>query len=194
VSEAGWTASVTCITPCIAPPTAGTATSSVTSVCNGINFNLNLTGNSVGVGQTYQWQSSPDNATWTNIGTSSASAAFTTSQTSASYYQALVTCNGITSTSTSVFVDVQECINMQNGTFTTCDASFFDSGGPTNTYAPNEDFTITFTPATLGDVINVEFLTFQVEANWDALYVYDGPSTASPLISSGNPANNVPGG
>lgn len=194
VSQAGWTATVSCITPCVAPATAGTATASVTSVCNGVNFNLNLSGNSVGVGQTYQWQSSPDNATWTNIGASSASAAFTTSQTSASYYQALVTCNGITSTSTSVFVGAQDCINMQNGTFTTCEASFFDSGGSGGLYGPNEDFTITFFPGTPGEVIKATFLTFQVETNWDALYVYDGPSIASPQISSGNPANNVPGG
>lgn len=40
---------------CTAPPVAGTPTSSVTNVCSGTNFNLGLTGNSTGTGQTYQW-------------------------------------------------------------------------------------------------------------------------------------------
>ncbi|HEX6849296.1 MAG TPA: hypothetical protein VF144_20060, partial [Chitinophagaceae bacterium] len=48
---------------CIDPPTPGNATASVPSACLGANITLDLTANSIGTGQTYQWQSSPDNST-----------------------------------------------------------------------------------------------------------------------------------
>ncbi|HEX6915266.1 MAG TPA: right-handed parallel beta-helix repeat-containing protein [Chitinophagaceae bacterium] len=80
--------------PCVNPPTAGTAVSTATSVCDGVSFTLSLTGNSVGENQTYQWQTSPDNATWTNVGTASTSSLYTTSLTAGSsvWYRAAVQC------------------------------------------------------------------------------------------------------
>src|SRR5258706_487356 len=79
-----------------------------------------------------------------------------------------------------------QTFNMTNGTFSTCSGNFYDSGGPAGTYNVNENFTITFTPSTPGAHLNVLFTSFSTEFGWDALYVYNGPSTASPLISSGN--------
>ncbi len=90
---------------CTAPPVAGTPTSSVTNVCSGTNFNLGLTGNSTGTGQTYQWQSSPTGTSlWSNVVAASSSAALATSQTATSFYRCIVTCSSVSDTSTSVQV------------------------------------------------------------------------------------------
>jgi uncharacterized surface protein with fasciclin (FAS1) repeats/subtilisin-like proprotein convertase family protein len=99
--------------------------------------------------------------------------------------------NGVVHVIDAVLVPADEPMTeiiMQNGTFTTCDATFFDSGGPNGDYANGEDFTLTILPSQANSAVEVTFNTFNVEANWDALYVYDGPDTNSPLISSGNPA------
>ena len=72
--------------------------------------------------------------------------------------------------------------------------NFYDAGGPTANYANNSDITWTICPNSSGEAVTVFFNLFNTEQNWDALYVFDGPTTASPQILSGNPAGNVPGG
>ncbi len=90
---------------CTTPPTPGTATSTATNICANSSFTLGLTGNSVGSGQTYQWQSSPTgSAPWTNVGTSTTSPSFITSQASTSFYRCAVTCSGNTQNSTNIQV------------------------------------------------------------------------------------------
>jgi len=71
-----------------------------------------------------------------------------------------------------------------------CGGQFVDTGGPGGNYSNNEDEVWTITPDA-EEVVTVTFTAFDVEANWDALYVYDGPDTSSPLISSGNPPTNT---
>ena len=68
-----------------------------------------------------------------------------------------------------------------------CGGVFTDTGGPNGNYSNNEDVTWTITPDEADEFVTVIFTEFDVEANWDALYVFDGPDTSSPLISSGNP-------
>ncbi|MBI4646464.1 MAG: hypothetical protein HY738_07685, partial [Bacteroidia bacterium] len=53
--------------PCTGTPNPGNTLSTVSSACSGINFTLSLQNNVAAIGITYQWQSSPDNSTWTNI-------------------------------------------------------------------------------------------------------------------------------
>ncbi|MBL7915564.1 MAG: T9SS type A sorting domain-containing protein [Bacteroidia bacterium] len=89
---------------CVNPPTAGSANSNVTSTCPATTINLSLSGNTIGTGQTYQWQSSPDNSTWTNI-PGATSSTYGTTQSSATYYLCVVTC-GTSVPSASVFVNV----------------------------------------------------------------------------------------
>jgi gliding motility-associated-like protein len=81
--------------PCTSPPVAGTVLSTANPVCAGANFTLTLDGGTVGSGQTYQWQMSADNVTWTNI-PGAVSAIFTTSQSTSNWYRAAVTCSGAT--------------------------------------------------------------------------------------------------
>lgn len=71
-----------------------------------------------------------------------------------------------------------------------CGGKFYDSGGPNGNYSNNENTTTVISPDNPGDFVTVTFTSFHVEPNWDALYVYDGPDTTYPLISSGNPATN----
>ena len=74
---------------CVNPPTAGSANASVSSSCPSTVIGLSLTGNSTGTGQTYQWQSSPNNSTWANISGATATT-YGTTQTVATYYRCMV--------------------------------------------------------------------------------------------------------
>lgn len=75
-----------------------------------------------------------------------------------------------------------------------CGGNFVDSGGVSGTYSNSEDNTITIFPVNAGDKVTVTFTSFNTEATYDALYVFDGNSVAAPQIPSLNPAGNVPGG
>lgn len=80
---------------CTTPPVPGTVVSTANPICAGLNFSLSLNGGTAGSGQTYQWQSSPDNVTYTNI-TGAVGAVYATSQTSSTWYRVAVTCGGTT--------------------------------------------------------------------------------------------------
>lgn len=80
---------------CTSPPLAGKVNSSITTACFGSPFMVFLKGGSSGTGQTYQWQSSRDNITFTNI-SAGAQAMLTTTQVEDSlYYRAQVTCGAV---------------------------------------------------------------------------------------------------
>ena len=84
-------------------------------------------------------------------------------------------------------------------TFTTqvappvCGGQYVDAGGANANYPNSSDSTVTICP-TPGNVVTVTFTSFNTEANWDALYVFDGNSINAPQIASTNPPANVPGG
>jgi metal-sulfur cluster biosynthetic enzyme len=91
--------------PCVNPAVAGAAQSSVSNACSGATFVLSLNGNSLGEGISIQWQSSPDNVSWTDIGTASSATTMNRTQTTSTYYRAGVSCSGgAVAYSTSVFV------------------------------------------------------------------------------------------
>lgn len=73
-----------------------------------------------------------------------------------------------------------------------CPGQLHDFGGPTRDYYSNEDYTWTIAPPNAGS-ITVNFSSFDVENNFDFLYVYDGPNVSSPQIA-GSPftGNTVP--
>src|SRR5690606_13654250 len=77
-----------------------------------------------------------------------------------------------------------------------CGGVFVDEGGLEN-YPNNSDSTVTICPENPGDTVNVVFTSFNVESNWDGLYVFDGDSVDAPLIPSTNGPGNgqlsVPG-
>jgi hypothetical protein len=70
-----------------------------------------------------------------------------------------------------------------NNSYTTCGATLYDAGGPSADYQNNANGQTTLTPATAGQVIALNFTSFNLETNWDFLYVYDGNSTAAPQVA-----------
>jgi PKD repeat protein len=76
--------------------------------------------------------------------------------------------------------------NITNGSITTCTGDFYDSGGPTGNYQNNENYTETFYPSTAGSMIQFTFTSFSTESGYDYLRIYNGTSTAAPLIGTYN--------
>lgn len=93
---------------CTGTPTAGTASAGSNNVCLNGSTTLTLSGASSGSGITYQWQSSADNATWSNIGSATGLTYTTPALTAGTYYRCVTTCSnsGVSSTSNSVSVSV----------------------------------------------------------------------------------------
>jgi hypothetical protein len=114
---------------CSGTPTAGTATASVTSYsCSGGYSTISLSGSS-SCGITYQWQSSPNNSTWTNIG-GATSSTYTATVNTTTYYHCVLTCTVSASSSSSTSIQVAStstvacytCYDgIQNGTETGVD-------------------------------------------------------------------------
>ncbi|MEO7171665.1 fibronectin type III domain-containing protein [Flavobacterium sp.] len=73
-----------------------------------------------------------------------------------------------------------------------CGGNYVDNGGTTANYTANANVTTTICPTNPGDVVTVTFTTFNTEANWDGIYVYNGNSVAAPQIASNNPIGNGP--
>lgn len=75
-----------------------------------------------------------------------------------------------------------------NQTFSTCDGFIIDSGGiGGGGYSDNEDVTFTICPPTAGDDVYVQFTLFSLDpfgGSNDVMMVYDGNSTAAPLIGT----------
>ena len=88
------------------------------------------------------------------------------------------------------YISVVSAYNMQNGTISTCDAMFYDDGGPNGNYGDNKNLTITFIPEIEGGYIEAEFQSLDLETNYDFLYIYDGESINAPLIGEYTGNNN----
>ena len=73
-----------------------------------------------------------------------------------------------------------------------CGGNYVDNGGTTANYLPNSNVTTVICPTNPGDVVTVTFTSYDTEATWDGIYVYNGNSVASPQIASNNPIGNGP--
>jgi len=88
--------------------------------------------------------------------------------------------------------------NMTDGaTITTCDGIFLDEGGANNDYSNDLDQTMTFMPATAGDKLSFNFVSFDVElgstgTQYDYLEVYDGTDTSAALIGKFSADDGAP--
>lgn len=70
-----------------------------------------------------------------------------------------------------------------------CTDTIYDMGGPSCSYFNNENYTYTIAP-TGATSVSLNFTSFSTEANYDTLKIYDGPSTASPLIGNYHGTNS----
>lgn len=99
---------------CSGTPYAGNAISSTSLVCNNSSFDLDLIGNTLGSGITYQWQSSPTGSVWNNVGAPQNSWAKTvTNLTGNLMYRCITTCtsSALSDTSTAVNVNLNPFLN-----------------------------------------------------------------------------------
>lgn len=91
------------------------------------------------------------------------------------------------------YIHVIESYNMSNTTVITCDALFYDSGGPTGNYSNNQNYTMTFYPSSEGAKVSVNFSSFNIQnaSNnyWgggqtinDYLNIYDGDNISATQI------------
>lgn len=88
---------------------AGTTNATGTEVASGGSTNLSLTGASTGSGLSYQWQSSPNGTTWTDISGATNATYSATNITTPTYYRAAVTCGTTTVESEPVIITVTYC-------------------------------------------------------------------------------------
>lgn len=88
-----YTINVQVAVACSGTPTAGTAAATPTNLCTTGSVALSLTGYTSGAsGITFQWQSSPNNSSWTNISGATTANYTVTSVSAMTYYRCVVTC------------------------------------------------------------------------------------------------------
>lgn len=91
------------------------------------------------------------------------------------------------------YINVTESYNMDDVTITTCNALFYDYGGPNNNYPDNDVHVMTFKPATDGAMIQVEFLEFNTEDGYDILRIYNGTGVGNNPCLAELSGSSLPG-
>ena len=154
---------------------------------------------------TLRVQTSPDGTTWTTRGT--VTAPTTTYQQYTLNIGALGLTNvfirlfdnrasgaheryvddlGITSTVTNENLLIPFLGNCSQTLTSSLTYTITDAGGPTDTYNNSLNQTVTLTPSDNTKKLQLNFSSFNLEASYDYLYVYDGPNTSSTLLATLN--------
>ncbi len=182
-SYAGWQANVSCVTmPNI--PSALTA-----SAASGTQINLSWTDNASDEAGFKIERSTAQSAGFMQIGTvgpNIVSYSDAGLPTNAIYYYRIRAYSGNTHSDYSNVASAMvgnAPILMQNGSVTTCNTSFMDSGG-NGSYNHYENFTLTVTPTDTTQKLRITFSAFNTESCCDYLSVYDGATTGARLIGS----------
>lgn len=82
--------------------------------------------------------------------------------------------------STSIFAqEIYAPGSHHNSYFQTCYRNFTDTGGPWGNYSNNQDYFVTICPDQTGKVTTANFTGFQLESNYDYLYIYDEYRTSA---------------
>jgi hypothetical protein len=176
--------------PCTGAPNSGTAAISTATGCITDPFSVTATGLTNALGISYQWYSSPSpTGPWSSI-SSATNVTYSTTASSVIYFQMVTTCSNSAMSATTSVVSYTpfQCYTMSNATITSCTGTLYDSGGPNNNYQNNENYTLTIVPSAANSSVIITFANFNLESGWDYLYIYNGNSTAAPLIGqySGN--------
>ncbi len=117
---------------CMGTPSPGSALATVSGGCATYTSILSLSGGPFGTGMTYQWQSSPDNITWTNI-PGATGLTYTATVTGTIYYRCVLTCfySGLSANSTSVELILSSPPSAISGPTTVCVGSTSTYTDPT---------------------------------------------------------------
>ncbi|MCC5878253.1 MAG: right-handed parallel beta-helix repeat-containing protein, partial [Candidatus Sumerlaeia bacterium] len=89
--------------PCDSPPVPGNLDATDTLFCAGGDATLTMPNLSLGIGQTYQWQSSSDNVSWSDL-VGETDPTLTVSDPALTYYRCNVTCSSVSVASGSLQV------------------------------------------------------------------------------------------
>lgn len=155
-----------------------------------VNFTANIT--TVPVGSTIDFQDLtlhvPTGWSWTFTGGLPGTSAAQHPQnilynTAGTYPVKLVATNafGTDSLVQMTYINVVNSANMcQSTTSVALNGQLFDSGGSTGAYADNENCSFLINPC--ADSLTLTFQQFDLEWNYDYLYVYDGLNTSAPLL------------
>ncbi|HKK60524.1 MAG TPA: carboxypeptidase regulatory-like domain-containing protein, partial [Salinivirga sp.] len=81
-------------------------------------------------------------------------------------------------------INVLPVFYMQDGSVTTCNGVFFDTGGPDGEYSTSENLIFTIYPAEAGKVSRLDFVAFETESGYDYLTIYDGEDATATQIGS----------
>lgn len=158
-----------------------------------VNFTANVT--TIPVGSTVNFQDltlhAPTGWSWTFNGGTPGTSVVQNPQniqynTAGSYQVKLVATNafGNDSLVQIAYIDVVNTANIcSQTTMTSLAGTIYDSGGPTGSYQDNESCTFLINPG-CADSLTLTFSAFDLEWNYDYLYIYDGTSAAAPLLGA----------
>jgi hypothetical protein len=113
------------IIACAGAPTAGTITMFPIGGGTSTTFNMSVTGYSLAAGIVFQWQSSPDSTTWSNIAGATNTSYSTSGITATTYFRCNVTC-------TNSFISVATNFLTANFLASVCTPSFTNNGCTNN--------------------------------------------------------------
>lgn len=197
---------------CSGAPAASSTVASISAACTNVPVDLSLAPAYAASGLTFQWQSSPDNVNYTNVATGGNGQTYTTLQAANTWYRALITCGGNTTTSTPVLVTstgqvcyceidfgTVEPISLVNiGTLNNASSAVVD-GTPafqdfTSTVAPvslvqGVSYPITVKGNTNGDWVDT--ITAYIDFNHDGDFADSGESFAVGEIENSTGTDNV---
>lgn len=139
-----------------------------TNIVNGTNLGNVLSYNTgaLAASTTYYWYVVPTNAAGDAAGCSGSVRSFTTG--------------------TGCFI--QPTTGTVNNS--SCGGAYFDSGNSTGNYSNGENGVVTFCPTIAGQYVQVSFSSFVTENGLDILTVYNGNSTAAPIIGTYSGTNS----
>lgn len=130
---------------CMGTPAPGNTIASTSTICLGESVTLSLENTTSGSGVTYQWRSSTDGTTYTDIA-GATSITYVASPTAATFYQASVTCASGSSSALSTPVQ----ITYTNNVATTTPATICGVGTATLSATPNTGATINWFSSVTG--------------------------------------------
>lgn len=139
-----------------------------TNIVNGTNLGnvLTYSTGALAASTTYYWYVVPTNGAGDAVGCSATVYSFTTG--SGCYIQPTT---GTVNTSA-------------------CGGTYYDSGGSGSNYVNNENGVVTFCPSTPGQLVQANFSSFVTESGFDIMTIYNGNSTAAPVIGTYSGTNS----